>query len=233
MSAALGLYRLQQIDSQIDHARSRAEIIQRTLDNDEDYRKAVEKTTLATSAHRTAIQNQKQAEVEVQSQLVKIEQAEASLYGGNVRNPKELQDLQRDVASLKKQLGILEDRLLETMLTTEESASSLSEAKIKLGEVESRLGEQTKSLTTERETINRALERFETERKAAAASIDGKSLEIYDLLRREKRGIAVTTVSDGACGGCGTTLTPSQQQIARSSREIFRCSTCGRILFAD
>lgn len=44
----------------------------------------------------------KTAEAEAEAQKIKIEQTEASLYGGSVHNPKELQDLQREVASLKK-----------------------------------------------------------------------------------------------------------------------------------
>jgi hypothetical protein len=37
----------------------------------------------------------KQSELEVEKQRIKIQQTEASLYGGLVHNPKELQDLQR------------------------------------------------------------------------------------------------------------------------------------------
>ena len=52
------------------------------------------------------------AEAEAEAQKIKIEHTEASLYGGSVHNPKELQDLQRDVASLKKHLTTLEERQL-------------------------------------------------------------------------------------------------------------------------
>ena len=48
---------------------------------------------------------QHKSEDEAQSQQIKIQQAELSLYGGLVRNPKELQDLQADIASLKETLG--------------------------------------------------------------------------------------------------------------------------------
>ena len=34
MSAALGLYRLQQVDSQIDQIQARLKVIQQTLEND-------------------------------------------------------------------------------------------------------------------------------------------------------------------------------------------------------
>jgi hypothetical protein len=233
MSAALGLFRLQQIDSQMDQARARLEAIRQALENDIELRAATESASAAESAHIEAERAQRQAEAEVQSQRIKIEQAEASLYGGNVRNPKELQDLQHDVASLKKYLATLEDRLLESMLATEAAASSLAEARAAYSQVESRLGDQTRDLTAERARLAHNLERLEAERKAATSPVDAKLLEQYESLRRERRGIAVTTVSDGACAACGSNLTPANQQTARSSAQIARCSTCGRILFAD
>jgi predicted nucleic acid-binding Zn-ribbon protein len=233
MSAALGLYRLQQIDSQMDQSRTRLATIQQALDNDLELRAATEGAAAAESAHLEMERAQRQAEAEVQSQRIKIEQAESSLYGGNVHNPKELQDLQHDVASLKKHLGTLEDRLLESMLATEAAAASLMNARAAYAQVASRRGNQTRDLTTEQAEFIHRLERLESERKAAAAPLDAKLIEQYDSLRRDRRGVAVTTVSDGACAACGSNLTPSNQQIARSSAQIARCSTCGRILFAD
>lgn len=233
MSAALGPYRLQQIDSQMDQARARLEAIRAALENDAELRAASGRKDEAEETHKETERAQRQAEAEVQSQRIKIEQAESSLYGGAVRNPKELQDLQHDVASLKKHLATLEDRLLEAMLANDDAASSLTEARAALTQSESRLGDQSRGLMQERETLARSLERFEAERKAAAAPLEAKLLERYDTLRRDKRGLAVATVSDGACAACGTTLTPAQQQAARSNREIEHCPTCARILFAD
>ena len=232
MSAALGLYRLQQIDTQLDQARVRLEAIRITLENDVELRAALDRAAEAEKMHQEAERAQRQAEAEVQSQKIKIEQAESSLYGGAVRNPKELQDLQHDVSSLKKYLATLEDRLLETMLTTEAAASSLTEARAALSVTESTRGDQTRALTSERSTLAHALERLDAERKAASAPVDANLLDQYNSLRRDKRGVAVITVSDGSCAACGTTLTPGQQQSARSSAQIARCPTCSRILFA-
>jgi predicted nucleic acid-binding Zn-ribbon protein len=53
----------------------------------------------------------KHAEAEVGRQKVKIEQSESNLYSGNVKNPKELQDLQNEIAALKRYLITLEDRV--------------------------------------------------------------------------------------------------------------------------
>ncbi len=233
MSAALGLFRLQQIDSHIDQARARLEAIRQTLENDADLKAASAKLADAEARARAAKSALSDAEVEAQRQRIKIEQAEASLYGGGVRNPKELQDLQHDVASLKKHLVTLEDRLLDAMLANETAESALAEARAEMKQVEASRGSQYQNLAGEQAELNHQMDRYTAERQAVLSALDVKWLDLYQSLRTERRGIAVTSITDGACASCGTTLTAAQQQNARSSGQLFHCPTCGRILYAD
>ena len=62
----------------------------------------------------------------------RVGQAEASLYGGHVQNPKELQDLQKDVASLKRHLETLEERELEAMEAAENAEKDFAAAEADL-----------------------------------------------------------------------------------------------------
>ena len=233
MSAALGLYRLQQVDSQIDQIQVRLKAIQQTLENDVVLRAANEQFTVADGKHKDAERALKLSESEVEKQQIKIQQTEASLYGGKVHNPKELQDLQKDIVSLKRHLETLEERQLETMLAVEDTEKDLQTAKTDLERAQSNLKEQNKDLTKESETLLKDLERLNSERQAVVTDIASQALNVYDQLRKQKRGIAITTVTDNSCEACGTTLTPSQQQTARSTSQLFHCPTCGRILFAN
>jgi hypothetical protein len=233
MSAALGLFRLQKIDSHLDQTRARLEAIRQTLENDADLKAASAKLAAAEAESQSASRLQREAEMEVKTQRIKIEQVEASLYGGAVRNPKELQDLQRDAASLKKHLATLEDRLLEAMLFSETAEKTLAEARAKMQQVEASRGDQNLSLTDELSSLNREMERYASERKAVLSALDIQWLDLYESLRAERRGVAVTAISDGACASCGTTLTPAHQQSARSAGQLVYCPTCGRILYAD
>lgn len=233
MNAALGLYRLQQVDTQIDQIQARQKWIRETLQNDLELRAATERLAAAESHHKDAASALKQSEAEVEKQRIKIEQAEASLYGGHVHNPKELQDLQKDVASLKRHLETLEERELEAMLAAETTEKELQIAQAGLERVKSNLGDQNRDLTKESESLDKNIERLNSERLAVITDIAKQNLSIYEQLRQQKRGIAITTLSDNSCGACGTTLTPSQQQSARSASQLFHCPTCGRILYAN
>ncbi len=233
MSAALGLYRLQQVDSRIDQIQARLKTIQQTLENDAELRSAREHLEAVENEHKDAEHALKLSEAEVEKQRIKIEQTEANLYGGQVHNPKELQDLQKDIVSLKRHLETLEERQLEAMLSVEDIEKELQVAKSELERVQSNLKEQNQDLTKESETLYKDLERFNSEHQAVVADIATKALSIYEQLRKQKRGIAVTTVADSSCEACGTTITPSQRQSARSTSQLFHCPTCGRILYAS
>jgi predicted nucleic acid-binding Zn-ribbon protein len=233
MSAALGLYRLQVVDSRMDEIRARLEEIRQILENDQEMRQAKKQVSETEATLKLSQHSLKQAEAEVDKQKIKIEQSESNLYSGNVKNPKELQDLQNEVAALKRHLETLEDRQLEAMLE-EESAEQTHQAAIeKMERVKARLAEQNQTLTNEQSELNKDLERLDAERGAALSPLDSNLLTVYDQLRKDKRGLAIAAVNEGACAACGTTLTPAQLQSARSTAQINNCPTCGRILYAN
>ncbi len=233
MSAALGLYRLQQVDSQIDQIQARQKWIRDTLQNDANLRAATQAFTSAEGKCKEASQALKLAEADVEKQRIKIEQTEASLYSGTVRNPKELQDLQKDIVSLKKHLETLEERQLEAMLNLETAEKELQMARTQLEQTQAHVNEQNRDLSRENESLGKDMERLATERNAVMSTLANPAVTMYDQLRKQRRGIAVTTISDSACAACGTNLSPSQQQNARSTTQLITCPTCGRILYAS
>jgi predicted nucleic acid-binding Zn-ribbon protein len=233
MSASLGLYRLQQVDRQIDRARAQLDIIHKTLENDAELRDALARVETAQTEHHRARHELKNAEAETQGQKVKIEQAESSLYGGKVQNPKELQDLQKDVASLRKHLATLEERELDSMQQAESAELVLQEARSQLEQLQSRRGNEHRKLLDDQTGHVKDLERLGEEREASVNPIESGLLAIYNDLRKQKRGVAVTDFSDNTCAACGSSLNAAIQQNAKSSKQLAYCPTCGRILYAS
>ena len=233
MSASLGLYRLQQVDRQIDHARSQLEKIQQTLENDSELQQTLKELQIAETSHHHAANALKNAESGVEAQRIKIEQADSSLYSGKVQSPKELQDLQKDIVSLKKHLITLEERELEAMIKAEDAEGELQAAKKKLELVQARLGNEHKKLIMDQSAFSVKLEQLGEERDATLATIENELLQIYEGLRQQKRGVAITEVNDNSCGSCGATITAAMQQNARSQKRLAHCPSCGRILYAS
>jgi uncharacterized protein len=232
MSQPFKLYRLQQIDTQLDQARSRLKEIDNILKGEGRVKQAEAEASKKEKKLEEAQKALKRAEEDVQAQNIKIEQTESTLYGGKVRNPKELQDLQQEAAALKRYLAVLEDRQLDLMLVVEEAESLFNQAAQDLAEVRGLVMGQQATLVGERSKLEKDVERLEVERSAAHGSIEEEDLKLYDTLRRQRMGLAVTKVVDNSCSACGSTLTPSAVQTAHSHNQITRCTFCGRILYA-
>lgn len=232
MSITLNLYRLQQIDTRLDQVNSRLATIQAALENDAELKAARLRQQKAEAAVNDSERTLKQAENEAVSQRIKLEQAEASLYGGNIRNPKELQDLQNDVASLKRHLATLEDRQLEAMLALEDVRAALDSAKKEYLVTQGQVISKNASLNTEQNDLQKEAETLSAQRLAVLPVIDAQSLTHYDALRQQRRGLAVATISEDACDACGASLTRGHAQSVRFSQQIVNCPSCGRILFA-
>ncbi|MFC2053107.1 zinc ribbon domain-containing protein [Chloroflexota bacterium] len=231
MSSPFKLFRLQQTDNQIDHRTTRMVEIETALKDDEALKLGT--STLQSAEHelkelRKALHL---AEDNVSGQRLKIEQTEATLYSGKVKNPKELQDLQNEAAALKRYLSVLEDRLLEAMLAEEEAASQYDYAFHELEIEQSRYNQMQNDLSNEKVKFENELARLQGERTATTGSIPEDDLILYQQLRVQRRGIAVAKVSNKACSACGSLLSATLLHSARSPNQITLCDTCGRILY--
>jgi predicted nucleic acid-binding Zn-ribbon protein len=233
MSAALGLLRLQKVDSNIAHVQSRLEEIRQTLENSVELMEAQGHLESAQTKHRLAEQDRRSEDAEAQALRLKIQGAESSLYGGSVRNPKELQDLQADVEALKRHLGTVEERELEAMIRLEDAAGIIEAAEARLGEVSTRMESEHAQLLQERSRLSQTLTDLRAERDAAVAATSAEHLRQYERLLQSRRGLAIAQITDGACEACGTALTAALQQSARHASDLTYCPSCGRILFAD
>ncbi len=232
MSAALGLLRLQQVDSRISQTQARLAKIQEVLDNDSEIRDVMERIKATEARQRDFEHARLAADEEAHEQQTKITQAEASLYGGSVHNPKELLDLQADIVFLKKHLSAIEDRELDEMLKVEATQAELKNLQAGLGGIQARLGDEHRALISEKDSLSRDLADLQMERQAAIGPVEAGFLKTYETIRQQRRGVAVAEVLENACRACGTTLTAALQQNARHAMQLVYCPSCGRILYA-
>jgi hypothetical protein len=231
MSQAFKLYRLQQLDSRIDRLQARLTEIQIALEDAEELQQAEAMLRQAEQSWQATIKTLRKAEAAVKDQRIKIETTEAALYGGKVRNPKELQDLQNEAAALKRYLSVLEDRELEAMLEEEAQAAEKQQANTALELAQARHLAYQEALCNEQHQLLKELPDLEEERKAAASSIPPSETNLYESLRKTRRGLAVTLVKAKACQSCGSTLSATLLDATLTSGQITRCDGCGRIIY--
>lgn len=229
----LNLYRLQQTDSQMDRVRARLQAIQKLLEDDQTFRQQRDLHQQAEQHLQTCQAHLQKAEQAAREQRIKIEQAEASLYAGKIHNPKELQDLQNDVAALKRHLSVLEERQLEAMLALEQAEQDYAVADRAWQAAQAEWLQKNRALAGEQADLQKELEKLATERAGIAHTISQEHIDLYEQLRSQRQGIAVAGIADNACSACGAQLTPAQAQAVRAAAQTVRCPSCGRILYGN
>lgn len=231
MSLSFHLYQLQKIDSQIDQGTARIREIQAKIEADQRVAEAQAITDETQTNLKAAQSHVSRIENDAAAKRMKLEQSEASLYGGKVKIPKELQDLQHEVTSLKKVIAALEDQQLDAMINMEEAQTKLEAAKKNLSHVQAAVTGDHAVLRGENSMLNVIKDKLLVERSAVVQQIDSGTLAEYDRLRKTKRGVAVAAINDDSCSACGTQLTAAQRQTARSPLQLYHCPACGRFIY--
>lgn len=232
MSQPKQLFQLQQTDSQLDKTKLRLSEIEIALNDNSVLKRAINAADLAEKLQKKAQLALKRAEQEVESQQIKISNNERALYGGAIKNPKELEDLQMESGALKRHLATLEDRLLEAMVAFEEADENLKSTQTNLEDTRVQTAAENEDLIEEREQLREKVDQLQIQKEKLCGPIDEDSLRLYQKLRKTKAGVAVTEVTENSCAACGATLTAAQAQAARSPSKLTTCETCRRILYS-
>jgi uncharacterized protein len=231
MNISFNLYQLQKIDSRIADCNQRLSVIEKEMEGSPELRRARQEVEESLNQVNNSKKELDEISHKVEVKKIKIEQSEASLYAGTEKNPKILQDLQTEIAILKKQLLELNDALLEIMILCESLEKTYNNFKEVLHNEETIFNSSNALLTSEINTLKLLINRLGVERKANLEQIPNACLQEYELLIENKQGIAVATLQDQSCSVCGTTFTPSQCQASHSQVEIYHCPTCHRIVY--
>ena len=227
------LYDLQALDLTVDRDRQRLQVIAAALGDEGLLMPLRQKAAGLEAAEREAMAQQKELDQAVASIVQHIQQVEAKLYGGAVRNSRELSDLQADLGQLSRQRSQQEERLLEVLGKLEEMRSGLETDRATLREVESAWQREQADMATERDALNAELADLTTRRSTMIGRVPATELALYEQVRRGHSGKAVARIERGACEGCRVGLPTRQQQEARTSATPVRCPNCDLILFVE
>ena len=229
MSVTKQLHQLQEIDLELESNEQAQNQIAGQVGQSKEIARV--KAKLAGEQHRLEelSRQQQSAEWEIDDLTVKVTANEEKLYGGTIKNPKELSNLQREVDELKDRRAQKEDGALEIMDKVELATDSVATMSDELKRLETEWQSQQKELSTKLERLKSAQSNLKHKRELLSAEIEPQSIEVYLALRKQK-GTAVARVEQGTCRGCQIALPTTELQQARSGN-LVRCSSCGRILF--
>jgi hypothetical protein len=227
------LGQLNEIDLAIDALRARSAEIAEALKEPAALQAARTAAAAAESelARWKALQSEREADQ--QRTNARLVQAESRLYGGKVRNPKELEDVEKDVAQLRRQHAQAEDALLEALIGSDSTAEAAANAQAELAR---RLAQWQATQADLRSEQLRVTERLAVERARQAATrraVPSEMLHTYDTLRVRRGGRAVARIDGDTCAVCLVAISPSRLAAAREGEQLAYCENCGRILLSD
>ena len=233
MSMGRQLYELQEIDLEIDAKREALSEVMGRLGQSEVLDQ-VRLSLAGDEEHLVELErSQREQEREVEDLRAKATASEEKLYGGTVKNPKELASLQEQVVNLQQKMRVGDDKTLDIMAEVDTLQQKVSLKRGEVAKIEEDWRAEQASLLQQQAELGAALATLEQKGKDLAGKLDASSLELYQALRRKRHGRAVAKVEQGMCQGCRIALPMSELQRARLGQELVQCSSCERILYVS
>ncbi len=163
----------------------------------------------------------------------RLARTEGKLYGGKVKDPHELEDLQRDQAQLRRQLGQAEDALLEAMVAIDAATAVLDERRAELERLTKEWDASQVKLRAEQARLKSQLPAQQARQAAARRVVPPEFLSVYDSLRPRRGGRAVAEIDGEECAVCNVAVSPGKLAEAREGDRLVYCESCGRLLWSE
>lgn len=178
------------------------------------------------------VHNQKERrdlEAEIQVIQARISKHKDQLY--EVKTNEQYRAMLKEIEGEEGKIRGIEDQLLEKMIEAEQLEKLIREAASRLESEKARVAGEVKQLQTLRQADVEERERHESERQADAAGLSEGVLDLYERVRKARRGQAVAEVRGDSCAACNVRLRPQLFNEVRSNDALLTCENCNRILY--
>jgi hypothetical protein len=173
----------------------------------------------------------KRMESDVETVRAREEKDQKLLDSGSV-SPKEMTNLQHELASLKRRQSDLEDQELELMERLEVAEKALAVAQSGLDQARADLERARQLRDDALADIADSTKRHEAARAEVAGGISAPLLSLYDRIRTQTGSTGAAMLKARQCQGCRIELYGNELSAVRNAdpHEVVRCENCGRIL---
>ncbi|WP_326770010.1 C4-type zinc ribbon domain-containing protein [Streptomyces sp. NBC_01591] len=175
---------------------------------------------------------QTKAEQDVDQVRQRAARDQQRLDSGAVTSPKDLESLQREITSLAKRQGDLEDVVLEVMERRESAQERVTELSDRVSAVQAKADDATARRDAATKELDEEAATVTKERELVAGSVPADLLKLYDKLRAQQGGVGAARLYQRRCEGCRLELniTEVNDVKAASPDTVLRCENCHRIL---
>ena len=173
----------------------------------------------------------RRGEVDVETVTDRIKKDEARLSSGNA-TPKELEQLQHEVGTLKKRQEALEEIELEIMIRNDAVTARSNTLTTDLASLQTLKDEIAGRLQSATDEINKVIAEKNTARNLVAGKIEKALIDLYEKIRGNAGGVGAAALVGNKCNGCNLAINAVEMDRIKSlaKDELLRCEECRRIL---
>lgn len=177
---------------------------------------------------------QRLAELERQSQEAERERSTRRLYGGEVRSPRDLEGLQKNIAGSDTRISDLETVILEAMEQADVLRQKVQAGRAAVAQTVAALEKHRQTRRQRLAVVDGRLPLLVAQRESAAAAVEALALREYERVRRGTNdGVGVVRAEAGRCTGCQVEFAPLVRERLRRPEERVACEHCGRLLISE
>jgi uncharacterized protein len=233
MHPAIGqLQQLQVLDQSIASLQSDLASLPKRM-RDADAKLNGARTALANAkvVQAQALGERKKFELDVEQWKERAKKYRAQ--SASVKTNEAYKALQHEIATAEAEAAKGEDLVLNQMMAIEEAEGRTRYFDADLKEAERGMVAEKKIIEAQYGDEKKRLEAALASRDQLASRIPEGLLELYTRISKRLPGSVLAEVRDHQCKGCGMRVLPHTIQLLKNDvdEEVFRCETCGRILY--
>jgi predicted nucleic acid-binding Zn-ribbon protein len=173
----------------------------------------------------------RRSEVDVETVTDRIKKDEARLAAGKA-TPRELEQLQHEVESLKNRQEALEEIELEIMIRKDALIARRDTLGTDLASLTTLQDEISHRLQNATDEISKVIADKNSTRNQVAEKIEKGLLDLYEKIRAGGGGVGAAALVGNQCNGCNLAINVVELDRIKSlaKDELLRCEECRRIL---
>ena len=147
-------------------------------------------------------------------------------------NPREVENLQKEIEALRRQRAGLDERILELWELVPPAKEAADKIEKAIADKKTELGEYQKKVVLAKHQLESEFKKQSSLRPEVAKLVPPAMLSRYDAIRQKHGGVGMAQINrqKGACGACGMQLPTKAIESAKEERMV-TCEACHRLLY--
>lgn len=226
------LVRLQALDLEIQQRRKQIKVLETNIKQAENC--LIEQRQTLECQHKDTeklLKDRREAERTVKERQEQISKLQGQKF--DVKTNEAYNTLESEIKQKKQEIGLLEERILEMMLSEDDlkkmTVQSLAVVKTSETKIQSEQTEMQLAIAK----LDLEIQTLQAEWQTAAKVVAAEYLDRYLRLREAKQGLAIARIENDVCMGCRLSIRPQASIELRKYRTLLFCDNCARIMYVE